>query len=335
MLAIIYERQGQPKDVLQVVDLPTPTPTGNQVLVQVEAAPIEPADLAVVRGVYRTPQTAPTIPGLEACGRIVALGPDAKHYQVGQRVMALPFKSPGWTNGTWQQFWCIEETELFPVPDVVDSATWSQFFITILTPWVMAVEEFRLSQGQNLLVTGAGSTVGQVLIQISRLMQFNFIGVVRRPEQVQEILALGASHVICSSTEDITQRAMALTQLQGVNAVVDAVGGTVTSQCFRALADNGKMFVYGLLALERESAIDIRKMLFYNLSLQGFWLPGWWDKSDPQYRLQVTQNAASLVAQGYLTAPVDSIFSARDVKEAVIKAESPGNKGRVILSFMD
>ena len=331
MLKVVYQRSGEPSKVLEIANVETPSPAGSQVLVKLAMMPIVPADLATIRGIYRTPQKTPTTPGLEGIGVISATGNKVESFAVGQRVLVLPFKNAGWSNGTWQEYVLLDEYDVFPIPDQAEAHVWAQLFNTILTPWIMLVEDLRLKSGDTLLLTGAGSTVGQVALQISKIKGFSVIGVVRRSEQIQLIKELGARDVICSANEDITQRAMALTNLRGVDAVLDAVGGKVASQCLRALADNGTMYVYGLLDLERDSGIDIRKILFYNLSLRGFWLPGWWHRTATDERIRIINTVAGLVAQGHLTAVIDSKFRLSEVKAAVEKAEQPGNNGRVFL----
>jgi NADPH:quinone reductase len=330
MARVIYQQKGNPIDVLEVGDSQSEMLGPHDIQVKMEAMPVNPSDLSIIRGVYRTPQKTPAVPGTDGAGIIAAVGSDVKGLKIGQRVVVMPIKTAGWTNGTWQEYLCIDESGVFPIPDGGDTNNWAQLF-TILTAWIMAVEELKLGPGDTVLVTAAGSTVGRSLLQIAKLRGFSVIAVVRRPEHKEILMQLGAKDVICSANEDITQRALAATQLKGVTAVIDSVGGEVASQCFRALAERGTMFVYGLLALERDSSIDIRKMLFYNLSLRGFWIPDWWRSAELDKRMQVANTVVNLVVEGKLTADVDSTFKLSEIKQAVAKAEQPGNNGRVML----
>jgi NADPH:quinone reductase-like Zn-dependent oxidoreductase len=182
-----------------------------------------------------------------------------------------------------------------------------------------------------LLLTAAGSNVGRMILKLSKLRGFSVIAVVRRPEHVAEIKALGASEVICSTTEDMSKRVMTLTNLKGVDAAIDAVGGEMTTECFKLLSDWGRMVVYGLLDKERNSSLDIRKMLFYNLDITGFWLPGWWFRSDLKTRTQAVNRTLELVQNGSLTPVVEKEYHLSQISEAVAHAERPGNSGRIIL----
>ncbi len=331
MKAVIYERAGEPQSVLKVVEVPMPEPGPHQVVLKMKAMPINPADLATIRGVYRTPQKTPTVPGYEGLGEVVKIGSAVKSLSVGMSVIIVAIKPSGWANGSWQEYFCVDETETLPVPSDLDPMLTPQFFNTILTPWVMTVNELNLGPGQTLLMTAAGSGVSKLIFKIAKLRGFSVIGVVRRPEQVEEIKKLGAAEVICSANEDITKRALAITGLKGVDAVIDAVGGEVSSQCFRALADYGQMMVYGLLELERNSNYDVRKMLFYNLGLRGFWLPGWWTRSSLEVRTQAVNKCFELIRQGILRTSVEKEYSLQDIGLAVQHSERPGNKGRIML----
>jgi NADPH:quinone reductase-like Zn-dependent oxidoreductase len=331
MKAVIYERPGQPEEVLKVIDVPRKTPGPTEVVIRVLAAPIVPADLATIRGVYRTPQKTPTVPGYGCQGEVVEVGSAVTTFKIGDNVLSLPFKKSGWTDGCWQEYLCLEETEFYSVPGHLHVHQTCDFYNTALTAWVMVVEKLNLGAGQTLLLTAAGSNVGRMILGLSKVRGFSVIAVVRRPEQMDEIKSLGAKEVICSTQDDITKKTLSLTGLKGVNAVIDAIGGDISTQCFKALADSGKMIVYGLLDLERNSSFDIRKMLFYNLQLSGFWLPGWWYESDTKTRTAAMNKTFDLIQKSALVPKVEKEYRFQDVVEAVRHAERPGNSGRVIL----
>jgi NADPH:quinone reductase-like Zn-dependent oxidoreductase len=332
MKAIYYEKTGEPQSVLKLIDATIPEPEHQQVLLKMKLMPINPMDLATIRGVYRTPQKTPTVPGAEGVGEVIKIGSNVRTLSVGSSVLVLPFKNPGWTNGSWQEYLCLDETEVFPIPADIDPNLTPQFFNSILTAWVLIVNDLNLGPGQSLLMTAAGSSVGKLVLKLAAERKFSVIGVVRRPEQVEEIKKLGATDVICSATEDITKRVFAMTALKGVDAVMDAVGGEVSSQCFRAMNDWGQMIIYGLLELERNSQLDIRKMLFYNLGVRGFWLPGWWLRVDLETRTIAINKCFEMIRRGILIPEVEHTYSLQDINQAVAHAERPGNKGRIMLS---
>lgn len=332
MKALIYERPGNPSEVLKVVTVATPILGPKQVLLKMKIMPINPMDLATIRGVYRTPQKTPTIPGYEGLGEVVQVGGQVEILEVGMFVLMIPIKSPGWTNGVWQEFVCVDEAETLPIPQSVNPLETPQFFNTILTAWVLVKRELKLRNNQTLLLTAAGSGVGRLILGLSKLIGFSVIAVVRRADQVEEIKALGAKAVICSATEDISQRTMSITNLKGVDAVIDAVGGEVSAQCFRTLAERGTMIVFGLLDLERNSSFDVRKMLFYNLTVKGFWLPGWWTNNNLPSRIQAVNEAFEMIRTGHMAPKIEKAFSLSEFKLALAESEKAGRTGRIVFS---
>lgn len=331
MISISYEQTGEPAIVLRPKEISIPRPNATEVLVRIRHSPITPSDLATIRGVYRTPQTTPTVPGYNGIGEVVEVGADVTSFRIGAKVLILPFKKSGWTNGCWQEFVCAEQSDLIAMADGLGFDDVPDFFTTSMTAWVIVVNCLNLSPGQKVLVTAAGSCVGRSIIRLAKVRGYSVIAVVRRAEQVAQIKELGVEQVICSSTEDIGKTAMQMTNLKGVDAVIDSVGGDVSSQCFKVLADWGKMVVFGLLDKERNSSLDIRKMLFYNLRIEGFWLPGWWFHSDMKTRMHAINRTMEFIKDGTLTLPIEKRYKFSQIAEAVQHAERPGNTGRILL----
>lgn len=332
MKQVIYTQPGEPNTVLNLVESPVPTPQSNEILIRTISSAVTPADMATIRGVYRTPQKTPAVPGYDGVGEIAELGTNVRGFKVGQKVLVSPIRKSGWQVGFWQEYFCLPENYVIPLGEGIPPENATLCFNLLVTSWVMLVEKLNLGKGQTLLLTAAGSSIGQTVLKLAKLRGFKVIAVVRRPDAVDELLQLGATHVICTAQDDITKKALALTQLQGVDAVIDSIGGEAASASFRALAENGKMISYGLLDLQRNSDIDIRKLLFYNLSLSGFWLPGWWMHSDVKHRNAVLDRVFSLLREDPSFAPyVEQTYSFDQIKEAVIHSEKPGKKGAIYI----
>jgi NADPH:quinone reductase-like Zn-dependent oxidoreductase len=258
------------------------------------------------------------------------VGANVKSLKPGMSVVKITNSLAEWQDGTWQEYLAVDETCVQILPDDIDHYKITSLMISILPAWVMTVNILNLKPGQTLLMTGAGSAVGRLVLQLAAHRGFSVIGVVRRPEQVEEIKKLGAIDVICSSTEDVTKRALALTKLRGVDAAIDSVGGESATQCFKALADWGKLIIYGMLDMKRDSTFDIRKMLFSNLTVQGFWVTSWWLDSDVQTRSVAVNKCFDLVRKGLLNPPVEKEYKLEEFATAMAHAERPGNRGRIV-----
>jgi NADPH2:quinone reductase len=304
--------------------VPQPEPAANQVLVRLRARSINPSDLATVRGLYGSLPKLPATPGLEGMGEVAAVGDEVKNLRTGQRV--IPLGLPG----TWQEYILAARTQLIPDPDGVSDQTAAQFVVNPLTAWIMTIEELALKPGEWLLQTAAGSTLGRVVLQIARLRGFKTINVVRRREQVEELKALGADEVICTTDENLNERVKEITGKAGLSKAIDAVGGKTAAAVFQALGRGGVMLVYGLLSMEPMS-IDGGRMIFTTTTIRGFWLSQWLGTAPPERQQAVTGEMLRSMAANEIVPPVEAEYPLADVLAAVAHAERPGRSGKVLL----
>ena len=323
MQSIRFYEFGNPADVLRIEDVPQPEPGPNQVLVRLRARSINPSDLLTVRGLYGSLPKLPSTPGLEGMGEVVTVGDGVKNLRAGQRV--IPIGVPG----TWQEYVLAESTQLIPVPDNVSDQTAAQFVVNPLTAWIMTIEELALKPGEWLLLTAAGSTLGRVVLQIARLRGFKTINVVRRREQVEELKALGADEVICTTDEDLVERVKEITGKVGLTKAIDAVGGETGAAVARALGSGGVMLVYGLLSME-PMPVDGGRMIFATTTIRGFWLSQWLRTAPPERQQAVTAELLRLMSSHEIVPPVEAEYPLSDVIAAVEHAARRGRRGKVL-----
>ncbi len=326
MLSVRFDQFGKPTDVLHVEEQPKPTPGNGEVLVRMQARPIHPSDLLMVRGLYGSLPMLPSTPGGEGMGIIEAVGPQVQSWQVGQRV--IPF---GGTSGTWQECLIAKANQMLPIPDTVSNEAAAQFIINLSTPWVMTTKVLNLEPGQWLLQTAAGSTVGRIVLQIAKLRGFKTINVVRRRAQVEELKALGADEVICTADEDLVARVMEITENTGVPAAIDSVGGQVGAGVARSLGRHGVMLSYGCLS-EEPIPLDVRQLIFRGCTtVQGFWLIDWFRSTPIEKQQAVSAELLELMAAGKIEPSVEAKYPLKDVLKAVQHAERSGRQGKVLL----
>jgi NADPH:quinone reductase-like Zn-dependent oxidoreductase len=324
MQSVRFYEFGNPVEVLRVEDVPQPELGTNQVLVRLRARSINPSDLATVRGLYGSLPKLPATPGLEGMGEVAAVGDEVKNLRSGQRVIPLGVQ------GTWQEYILAAPAQLISVPDGVSDQTAAQFVVNPLTAWIMTIEELALKSGEWLLQTAAGSTLGRVVLQIARLRGFKTINVVRRREQVEELKALGADEVICTTDENLNERVKEITGKAGLTKAIDAVGGKTAAAVFQSLGRGGVMLVYGLLSMEPMS-IDGGRMIFTTTTIRGFWLSQWLGAAPPERQQAVTGEMLRSMAANEIVPPVEAEYPLAEVLAAVAHAERPGRSGKVLL----
>ena len=325
MRAIRFEQFGPPAEVLRLAELPTPEPGPGQARLRLTHRPINPSDLLTVSGEYGRLPNLPATPGFEAVGRVEAMGEGVRGLAVGARVVPLS------AGGTWCESVIADASMLVPVPDDVSDDAAAQFIVNPVTAWVMLEEELKLQPGDWVVQTAAGSTLGRLVIQLGRLRGYRTINFVRRPEQVDELLALGADAAIATTDGDVTERVRQLTGGRGATAALDAVGGETGALALRALRSGGTMLVYGMLGNE-PLPLHNGEMLFRGLTARGFWLSQWFRQTPPAQVAGTLGTLMGLIAGGKLVPPVEAEYDLADFRAAIAHAERPGRRGKVLLT---
>jgi NADPH:quinone reductase-like Zn-dependent oxidoreductase len=329
MKALVFNRFGEPAEVLQMRDLPVPEPGAGQVRVRMLASPLNPSDLMVVRGKYGRRPTLPATPGFEGCGVVDAAGPGLlrliRGLSPGRRVAVL--NSGG---GNWQEFVVLPARQLVPLSAELTDDQGATFFVNPATALLMTRWILRVPAGAWLMQTAAGSALGRMVIRLGKQFGFRTLNIVRRREQGQELLQAGADAVICTNDESIAQRVPAISGEAGVRFALDAVGGPTGLQVVEALAADGRMLVYGTLSSE-PIALDPRVLMVGQKRIEGFWLSEWTRQQRPLTMLRLFGQIQRLMRASVLTSAIGASFPLGQIQEAVRQVETPGRQGKVLL----
>ena len=326
MRAVRFAEFGEPADVLTTEALPSPEPEEGEVLLRMRARPVNPSDLSMLRGRYGQLPPLPATPGLEGVGEVEALGAGVDSVAAGQRVVPL-----GASPGTWAERMVVPAARLVPVPEGVSDDAAAQLVVNPLSAWVLLVDELDVQPGEWLLQNAAGSTLGRIVLQLARARGFHTINVVRRAEQGEELLALGADEVIATDRDDLGERVREITGGEGVAKAIDAVGGELAGRMAAALAPRGTLITYGRLSGEASAPLDTRIQIFAGTTVRGFWLVRWFQEVPPAHVEQTIATVLGLMAEGVVDPPVEARYDLADVREAVAHSERPGRTGKVLL----
>lgn len=325
-------------DVLRVATQPVVSPQEGEVLVRVLLRPINPADVYKITGqTKRDHIPLPFNPGNEGVGTVEENGPGAGKFKVGQRVIAASWPghqhqlpAGGRPFGTFQQYLPVPEVDLLAVPDELDDETAAQLFINPTTAYAM-LDTLQVPKGEWMLQTAAGSVVGRCTIAIAKHKGIKTISVVRRREQKQELLDLGADEVICTADESIVERVMQVTGGSGAYGATDAVGGDTFSQVVTSLRKGGTVLQYGAMSGPR-AEFDVRDVLYGGKTITGFailrWLPqqkaaGTWQ--------QKAQELLQMFVGGVIRTPAGEVFPLEQAADAVEESMKRGKGGKVLL----
>ena len=240
MKAIRIHKFGESEDVLQYEEVPVPEPKAGEVLIKVEAASLNRADISLRKGNYRIAADAlPVIPGREFAGTVAKLGAGVSDYHVGQRVVGYP------SLGGYAEYAIAKTTEVRPVPDGVTSAQAAATPTTFLTAWFGLKTDGDLKPGDWLLVQGGSSGVGVAAIQIAKHLGAKVIATSGNEEKCRRLRKLGADVTIDVSENDFAAEAMRVTNNRGVDVVLEMIGGEVFQKSLQVLAPGGRLFSIG------------------------------------------------------------------------------------------
>jgi NADPH:quinone reductase len=331
MKAVVFEQHGDPRQVLQVRDIPQAEPGPGQVRVRMLCSPINPSDLLVVRGRYGTLPNLPATPGFEGVGIVEASGGGLYgKLMVGKRVAVLNRRA-----GNWREQVIVPANEAFPfIPKSLPDEQVATLFVNPATAWIMTTDVLRVPRQAFLLQTAAGSTLGKMVIRLGKHLGFHTINVVRRQDTADQLKKLGAEHIINTSTEDLTERVADITQGKGILHAIDAVGGDTGSKVLDCLGVRGRMVVYGALE-DKPIPVSSRALIMGSRIVEGFWLADWVRQRSPLKMLFLLRKVGKLIAKGILTSDIAESFPLEKVVDAVQAAETPGRQGKVLLKMSD
>lgn len=197
MKAIRIHQFGPTEDVLRYEDVPTPEPAANELLIKVEAAALNRADLGLRKGTYRvSADELPIIPGREFAGTVAKIGPGVKDYKVGERVLAYSGK------GGYAEYAVAKIPEVRPIPNGVDAQTAAAIPTVFLTAWFGLREGGKLKSGERLLVQAGSSGVGMAAIQIGKYLGAHVITTTSGDDKARRVRELGADVVIDYTRDD-------------------------------------------------------------------------------------------------------------------------------------
>lgn len=333
MKAIILERFGEPREVLQVREAPMPQPSAGEVRVRMKLVPINPSDLMTIRGQYgRLPQL-PATPGFEGVGVIDAVGSGwlakLRGLKPGRRVAVLNARG-----GNWQEFVVLPAKQVVPVPDDLPDEQVAAFFVNPATALVMTQHVLQVTQGSWLLQTAAGSALGHMVIRLGKHFGFRTINIVRRQALADELKQLGADEVLCSTDDGIPARVQEITNGSLVPYAIDAVGGKGINDLISCLAPQGRLLVYGTLSGE-PVPLDPRSLMVGQRAIEGFWLSEWVKQQGVLRMLGLFRQITALMRVGVLTTPVAATFTLDQLSQAIERVEQPARGGKILLKLSD
>ncbi len=323
--AAIYETHGNPAEVLRVIERDWPRPEADQVVVQMRAAPINPADLNAIEGKYPVKPLLPATPGMEGAGVVIECGASVRNLEVGTQVI-VPHNF-----GTWRQAAALPADQLVAVPSEIEPVQAAMLKVNPVTAWRMLHDFVSLRPNEWLIQNAANSGAGRAVIQIAKELGYKTVNVVRRPELVDELEQEGGNIVVVEN-EKLREEVKDRTAGAPIRLALNAVGGESALSIAKTLAPAATMVTYGAMSLQ-PLKIPNGLLIFKNLWFTGFWVTKWYDNATPQQRAETFTPLFEMAKRGLLRSKIEKTYPLSDVKAAVADAARGMRDGKIVLDL--
>ena len=308
-------------DVLKWEEIDRPKPRANQVLIQVESAGVNYADLMRRQGGYPGPDLPSTL-GLEAAGTIVELGSDVVGLEIGQKAMGMGPQGNA-------EYVAVNSNFVFPYPAELDSTEAGGMPITFLTAYHLLKTRGNMQEGHTILIQAGASGVGTVATQLAKSWGARVITTASSQEKLDLSKSLGSDITINYTNQDFESEIDAITQGKGVDLVLECVGGEVLEKSVRCLSSYGTLISYGN-ASGVPANLTSTDITSANRTVIGFSMGrspvGTLDHQTAMSKL------FPMIIEGKAKLIVDSVLPMHEVAKAHHHLANRGTKGKVILT---
>ncbi|MEM1373208.1 MAG: NAD(P)H-quinone oxidoreductase [Pseudomonadota bacterium] len=320
MRAIEISEPGGP-EVLRAVDRPRPVAGHGQVVLKVAYAGVNRPDALQRTGSYAPPPTASDLPGLEAAGEVVEVGPGAEGVAIGDMVCAL---LPG---GGYAEYAATPAAHCLPVPDGMGLREAACLPETFFTVWSNVFMRGGLSAGERFLVHGGSSGIGTTAIQLARHFGARVFTTAGSAEKCAACLALGAERALNYREEDFVEVAKAE---GGMNLILDMVGGPYIKRNLQALAVEGRLVQIAFLQGPK-AEINFAPLMMKRQTITGSTLRPQSDLAKARIAAELAEHVWPLLSAGKIAPVMDSEYALEDAAKAHAHMEASRHMGKIVL----
>ena len=320
MKAVEITKAGGP-EVLQLCDRPMPVAGCGEVVIQVAYAGVNRPDALQRAGLYNPPATASDLPGLEAAGKVVALGDGVANLSIGDQVCAL---LPG---GGYAEFVATPAAHCLPVPAGLTLKQAACLPETFFTVWSNVFMRGGLIGGERFLVHGGSSGIGTTAIQLARAFGARVFTTAGSDEKCAACLALGAEQAINYRDADFVEiiRAMG-----GADIILDMVGGSYMQRNIKALANDGRLVQIAFLQGPK-AELNMIEVMTRRLTMTGSTLRPQSDIAKAKIAYQLRNKVWPLLTAGIVAPVMDQEFALADAADAHRRMETSEHIGKIVL----
>src|SRR5712692_7834291 len=324
MKQVLIDGYGRPEEFARCAEVPdVGAPGAGEVVFDVLAFPINPADISFCRGSYSLKPPLPATPGAECIGRVTAVGAGVSHVEPGDLVINLQREN-------WTQKRRVKDEDVIPVPARMDLRQAAMLRINPPTALLLLTDIVTLKPGDWLIQNVANSAVGRLLIPLARARSVKTMNVVRRESLFGELKTLGADACVVDGP-DLAEAVKAHTREAPIRLGLAAVSGRATARLSACVGEGGVVCNYGSMTGE-DPVMSRNALISGGQTLVGFILGrALGTRSLDQVRA-IYADLGQQVTKGVLSAPVETVYPIEDIKEAVAHAQRGERSGKILVA---
>jgi len=315
-------REHGPPEVLAVESVARPEPGPGEVLVRVGAAAINFPDVLIVADGYQVSMPTPFVPGSEVAGEVVALGPGVDSAAPGDLVFGATMV------GAFAEYVAMPANGLMSIPPGVDLAAAAGFWVTYATAYHALRSVAELRSGDWVLVLGAAGGVGVAAVDLAQVLGGRVIAAASTPAKLALCRERGAEHTVNYVEDDVRDAVRAILP-DGIDVVIDPVGGPAAERALRSIRWGGRFVTVGFASGEIPR-IPLNLVLLKGAIVQGFEIRTF-GLHAPDLAERDRAELLDLLASGRVTPHVDAVYPLGDVATALRKVADRQSAGKVLV----
>lgn len=326
-MKVIQTNETQPNRPFIMAEQPLPEITSDEVLIKVHTFGLNRADLFQRKGQYRPPAGASPILGLEVAGEIVQCGAQVMSFKIGDKVCALL------EGGGYAEYIKVVSTQLLPIPYSLENWTHAAALPEVCaTVWYNVFMKAQVQAGQTVLIHGGTSGIGTMAIQLLKAHGIKIIVTAGTEEKCQFAENLGADKAINYKQKDFVEETLDYTQNQGIDVILDSIGGDYLNKNISLLKSYGKLVCIAFLK-GAKTEVNMGPVLTKNLTIMGSSLRYQPVSTKAFIINQLVSQVWPLIEQGQVKPVIDRVFEAREVEFAHEYMLKSAHKGKIILRW--
>ena len=310
---------------LSLAVLPLPTLATGEVLIRVAYVGVNRADILQIEGNYAAPEGASPLPGLEVSGWVAALADGATGFAVGDEVCALL------SGGGYAEYVAVPASQVLSLPQRIDLKTAASLPEAAATSMMALVVEGKLNAGERVLIHGGTSGVGILMTQIAKSLGAEVFTTVGGPQKAEFARNLGITPIDHQSAP-FAEQLMAFTQNEGVDLIIDTLGGPQLGNHLKCLRRGGRLVSLAMLeGAEIPAATKMTRLVMNHLSWCGATLRSRSPAEKAALMALVREYVWPAIENGTITPHIDGCFALVEAKKALIRMQERLHMGKILL----